>query len=146
MQLALNVQLPRKEGGIEGECIYIDTEGSFLASRFVEMAGNRKVDELLKGLHYFRILDHTELMGFMRQLPAIIKAYPKVKLIIIDSIAYHFRLNVLDARARSAILSFLGHCLVDIAKTNDLSVSTLITPRATTWNAQTSFYVLGGCI
>lgn len=122
MQLALNVQLPRKEGGIEGECIYIDTEGSFLTSRFVEIIGDRNVDELLKGLHYFRILDHTELMGFMRQLPAIIKAYPKVKLIIIDSIAYHFRLNVLDARARSAILSFLGHSLVDIAKTNDLSV------------------------
>lgn len=122
-QLAVNVQLPKTEGGIGGECIYVDTEGSFLTSRFVEIVGDRSIDQLLKGLHYFRILDHTEFMGFMRQLPTIIKTYPKVKLIIIDSIAYHFRLNVLDARARSAILSFLGHSLVDIAKTNDLSVS-----------------------
>lgn len=115
----------RNKGGIDGECIYIDTEGSFLTSRFIELANGYNVDQLLRGLHYFRVLDHTEFMGLIRQLPEIVKSYPKVKLIIIDSIAYHFRLNVLDARARTAILYFLGRTLGDIARTNDLSVSNL---------------------
>jgi RecA/RadA recombinase len=116
----------RSKGGTDGECIYIDTEGSFLTSRFIEMASGHDVDQLLRGLHYFRVLDHAELMGLMRQLPEIVKSYPKVRLIIIDSIAYHFRLNVLDSRARTAILYFLGRTLVDIARANDISVNIFI--------------------
>ena len=38
MQLAVAAQLPQSFGGLEGECLYIDTEGSFVPSRFAEIA------------------------------------------------------------------------------------------------------------
>ena len=39
MQLAAAVMLPHAFGGLEGRCLFIDTEGSFVPSRFREMAG-----------------------------------------------------------------------------------------------------------
>jgi RAD51-like protein 2 len=123
MQLAHNVQLPRKLGGAGGECIYIDTEGSFLTSRLIEIAKAHDVDSTLKGIHLFRVLDHTELIALIRQLRDIVQSYPKVKLIIIDSLAYHFRLNVLDAKSRGAILDFIARTLLEIAKRFELAVS-----------------------
>eukprot|EP01031_Cornospumella_fuschlensis_P024737 gene24737-29892_t len=38
MQLALNVQIPEIYGGVAGEALYIDTEGSFMPERLAEMA------------------------------------------------------------------------------------------------------------
>ena len=38
MQLCVSVQLPRSMGGCEGEAIYIDSEGSLVAKRLIEMA------------------------------------------------------------------------------------------------------------
>lgn len=126
MQLAVNVQLPKSQGGVEGECIYIDTEGSFQSSRIVQMARKYNVGSILKGIHLFRVLDHTELLALIKQLPTILKEYTKIKLIIIDSIAYHFRLNVLDSGARIAILDYIAQLLLELAKRNDLAVSEVL--------------------
>ena len=38
MQLAVDVQLPRTCGGLESEALYIDTEGSFVVDRVVDIA------------------------------------------------------------------------------------------------------------
>ncbi len=38
MQLALTVQLSVEQGGADGQCIYVDTEGSFVPARVAEMA------------------------------------------------------------------------------------------------------------
>ena len=38
MQLAVDVQIPECFGGVEGEAVYIDTEGSFLAERLADIA------------------------------------------------------------------------------------------------------------
>lgn len=38
MQLALDVSLGRVFGGVEGSCIYIDTEGSLIPGRIMQMA------------------------------------------------------------------------------------------------------------
>ncbi|KAG8347413.1 recA bacterial DNA recombination protein Rad51 AAA domain [Trypanosoma vivax] len=37
MQLAVNCTLPRRLGGLEGACLFIDTEGSFVPDRFHEI-------------------------------------------------------------------------------------------------------------
>ncbi|KAI8385759.1 P-loop containing nucleoside triphosphate hydrolase protein [Blakeslea trispora] len=122
MQLAVNVQLPSNSGGVGGECLYIDTEGSFQHSRIVDMSKNLDMESILSGIHLFRVLDHTELLALVRQLPDILQHYPKVRLIIIDSIAYHFRVNVLDSRARTAILDYLAQALIEVANKNNLAI------------------------
>ena len=38
MQLSVNVQLPENLGGLNGQCVYIDTEGSFISKRTIEIA------------------------------------------------------------------------------------------------------------
>lgn len=38
MQLAVDVQIPVCFGGLGGKALYIDTEGSFLVQRVVDMA------------------------------------------------------------------------------------------------------------
>ena len=38
MQLCIDVQIPECLDGLAGEAVYIDTEGSFLVERLVDMA------------------------------------------------------------------------------------------------------------
>jgi RecA/RadA recombinase len=38
MQLALDVQIPRQLGGVEGSALYLDTEGSLMPLRMEQMA------------------------------------------------------------------------------------------------------------
>ncbi|KAI9020738.1 P-loop containing nucleoside triphosphate hydrolase protein [Phycomyces nitens] len=126
MQLAVNVQLPVYEGGLESECIYIDTEGSFAPSRIKAMVSEKTffreqgAEEALKKIHVFRVFDHTELMALLLQLPEILKEY-KVKLIVIDSIAFHFRLNV-QTKTRLGLLDYLGNSLAQLANRFELAV------------------------
>lgn len=38
MQLAVDVQIPEYFGGVAGEAVFIDTEGSFMVDRVVDLA------------------------------------------------------------------------------------------------------------
>lgn len=38
MQIAVDVQIPGQFGGLQGEAVYIDTEGSFIVERLVDIA------------------------------------------------------------------------------------------------------------
>lgn len=38
MQLCVDVSIPECFGGVQGQAIYIDTEGSFVAERILQMA------------------------------------------------------------------------------------------------------------
>ncbi|CAO3673978.1 unnamed protein product [Rhizopus stolonifer] len=122
MQLAVNVQLSTAERGLEGECIYVDTEGSFIPSRLLDIANELDIEAISKGIHVFRIHSHYELTAFVRQLTTILKEYPKVKLIVIDSMTYHFRLNTLDMKKRTYFVNYLAQTLLQIANTNKLAV------------------------
>ncbi|KAI8061208.1 hypothetical protein BDF21DRAFT_134745 [Thamnidium elegans] len=52
----------------------------------------------------------------------MLKKYVNTKLIVIDSITYHFRVNVSVKNARDNILDFIGLSLFRIAKENNLAV------------------------
>jgi RecA/RadA recombinase len=124
MQLAVNVQRPKEKGGLNGECIYIDTEGSFLSYRFIKMINDEDALAYLDKIHLFRVYNHTELIALIRQLPDILaqKFQNKVKLIIIDSIAYHFRMNTMDSRRRDVFLPNLAHLLIRVATNHTLAM------------------------
>ncbi len=38
MQLCVNTQIPEALGGLGGQAVYIDTEGSFMSKRVIEIA------------------------------------------------------------------------------------------------------------
>lgn len=109
--------------GVEGETIYIDTEGSFealrvkvVAQHFLEhlntkskqidqddpqdqpnIEGNESAEEsltlekILKGIHCFRIYDYIQQLSIVYSLPQFLQSHPMVRLIILDSVSFHFR-------------------------------------------------------
>ena len=160
MQLVLDVQVPEILGGVGGDAIYIDTEGSFLIDRVVNMAtvlsnhlqktaklSKRKkasstasveIDEidrskqsaadamtkerLLSGINIFRVHDQTELLGIINNLLAYMALHPNIKLIVIDSIAFHFRQDIQDTSSRNRILSNIAQILNQVAYTYNVGI------------------------
>ncbi len=73
-QLCVNVQLSKKEGGLKGNALYIDTEGTFRPERIIQMAEAKALDynEVLGNIHYARVYssDHQILItkGLARKI------------------------------------------------------------------------------
>jgi RAD51-like protein 2 len=152
IQLSLTVQIPEVFNGNAGEAVYIDTEGSFMVERVAEMAteisnhlnriaklaeskksenfaaqiassSNMSMERLLEGVHVFRSHDQAETVAIINRLPSFLKAKTKVKLIVVDSIAFHFRHDLLgDSAARSRVLGALAQSLHQVAFEHSLAV------------------------
>lgn len=99
-QMAVNVQLPEEEGGLNGSCIYIDTENTFRPERIAQMVeglGSEigDVEEVLSNIHVAKATssDHQMLLvDAARELAASLRGTDKpVKLVIIDSLTSLFR-------------------------------------------------------
>lgn len=145
MQLAVDVHMPEAFGGLGGEAVYIDTEGSFLAERVAEMAkallahldmlahrerqpeqlaalATLDINRLLAGIHCFRVHDAAEQLAVVRKLPSFLLQRPKVKLLVVDSIAFHFRHGIArDAAQRLQMLGQLTQSLTDLAARQPLA-------------------------
>ncbi|XP_038059401.1 DNA repair protein RAD51 homolog 3-like [Patiria miniata] len=152
IQLAVDVQIPQCFGGVEGETIYIDTEGSFLPQRAADIAvamvghcrriadtndeeqqtalAEFSMEKLLSGIHCFRCHDYTELLALVNLLPEILDKHKKVKLIVIDSIAFHFRHDFDDFSLRTRLLNGLAQSLIKIA--SDYRLAVVLTNQMTT--------------
>jgi RAD51-like protein 2 len=142
MQLCVNVQIPIKYGGCEGEAILIDSEGSFSAVRCASIAeglvehlqrvqGNKSnpqaltlsVESILRRIHVFRVFDSTEQLALFASIPSFLASHPNVRLIVVDSIAFHFRRGFgNDFSVRSRILLNMASSLAAIACQYKLAV------------------------
>ncbi|XP_061031160.1 DNA repair protein RAD51 homolog 3 isoform X5 [Eubalaena glacialis] len=108
MQLAVDVQIPECFGGVEGEAVFIDTEGSFMVDRVVDLANaciqhlqliagthmgevvllfisehpkalqDFTVENILSHIYYFRCRDYTELLAQVYLLPDFLSEHSKV--------------------------------------------------------------------
>eukprot|EP00954_Amorphochlora_amoebiformis_P001077 83143-Amorphochlora_amoeboformis.AAC.2 len=102
MQIACTVQIPTDLHGPGGQAIYIDTEGSFMPRRAYEIAGG--VCKHLRGV-------------------AAISSDEKVKLIILDSIAFHFRHGFEDNyMERNRTLTSIAQTLTKLAQSLQIAV------------------------
>jgi DNA repair protein RadA len=123
-QMAVNVQLPEDEGGLNGSAIYIDTENTFRPERIEQMVIGLGIDadpqEFLEHIHVARAhsSDHQMLMiDTARERAAEMRDSDKpARLFIIDSLTSHFRAEYAGRgtlAARSALLKVPGaHVLV----------------------------------
>ena len=155
IQLAMDVGIPPYLGGVDGECVYIDSEGSFMASRAREIAeglathihnlSRRKghaassgaaaadgsptpnpppltAESLMRGVHVFRVFDYVEQLAVVSFLPAFLRSHPRVRLVVLDSVAFHFRRGFDDFSVRSRLLSGMAQQLIALAKQHTLAV------------------------
>ncbi|HIP63222.1 MAG TPA: DNA repair and recombination protein RadA [Archaeoglobus profundus] len=96
-QLAVNVQLPKEKGGLEGSVIVIDTENTFRPERIVQMAEAKGLDpkEVLKNIyvaHAYNSNHQMLLVDNARELAQkLMKEGRPVRLLIVDSLTSHFR-------------------------------------------------------
>ncbi|MFH1421047.1 MAG: DNA repair and recombination protein RadA [Candidatus Aenigmatarchaeota archaeon] len=92
MQLAINVQLPEKDGGLNGRCVFIDTEGTFRPERIMQMAEARGLDvkKVLKNILVARAFNSDHQVILAEKTKDIIREQ-NVKVIVIDSLMSLFR-------------------------------------------------------
>ena len=91
-QLAVNVQLPKDKGGLGGNVLFIDTEGTFRPERIEQMAKASSLDpkEILANIVMVRVLNTEQQILTLERADSLIQDR-NVKLIIIDSLTSLFR-------------------------------------------------------
>ncbi len=91
-QLAVNVQVPKEEGGLSGKVIYIDTENTFRPERIIQMAKKMNLDEqtTLKNIKIARAFNSDHQMLLAEKTEELLKS-GEYKLLVIDSLTAHFR-------------------------------------------------------
>mgnify|MGYP001773236739 CR=1 FL=1 len=125
-QLACNVQLPKEKGGLEGACVFIDTENTFRPERIVQIAKRLKLDpeKTLKNILVTRAFNSEHQMLIVEKLHEVIKE-KNVKLIIIDSLTSHFRADFVgrgELAERQQKLNKHLHTLQRLADAHNLAV------------------------
>eukprot|EP00045_Choanoeca_perplexa_P004685 m.39856 g.39856 ORF g.39856 m.39856 type:complete len:264 (-) comp12705_c0_seq4:48-839(-) len=136
MQLALNAQIPTELGGLDGDCIYVDTEGSFMPQRAQAIAGHLlahlqsvkpeqvegwTTQTMLNRIRVYRVHDYVEQLAIWHLLPSLVEG-SKVRLIVVDSVAFHFRQNFTDMGLRIRLLNGCCQQLVTLAREHNLAV------------------------
>jgi DNA repair protein RadA len=91
-QLCVNVQLSREDGGLNGNALYIDTEGTFRPERIIQMAEGLDLDhkKVLKNIVFGRAYNSDHQILLIKEATNLIKE-KNIKLIIVDSLIGHFR-------------------------------------------------------
>ncbi|PIO00230.1 DNA repair and recombination protein RadA [archaeon CG10_big_fil_rev_8_21_14_0_10_43_11] len=93
-QLAVNAQLPLEKGGLDGDVIFIDTEGTFRPERIMQLAKDvgLKPNTVLKRIHVARAFSSDHQMLLVEKIPELIKKEGKnIKLVVVDSLMGLFR-------------------------------------------------------
>ncbi len=91
-QLACAVQLAKEKGGLEGACLYIDTENTFRPERIVQISRslNLEPEKILRNIYVARAFNSEHQILLIEKAPEMIEE-KKIKLIVVDSITSHFR-------------------------------------------------------
>jgi len=91
-QTAVTVQLPKEQGGLEGGCLYVDSENSFRPERVIQVAKKfgLDTDAALKNIYVARAYNAEHQMILVDKAAEMIKD-KNIKLLIVDSLTAQFR-------------------------------------------------------
>nr|4A6P_A Chain A, DNA REPAIR AND RECOMBINATION PROTEIN RADA [Pyrococcus furiosus]4A6X_A Chain A, DNA REPAIR AND RECOMBINATION PROTEIN RADA [Pyrococcus furiosus]4A6X_B Chain B, DNA REPAIR AND RECOMBINATION PROTEIN RADA [Pyrococcus furiosus]4B2P_A Chain A, DNA REPAIR AND RECOMBINATION PROTEIN RADA [Pyrococcus furiosus]4D6P_A Chain A, DNA REPAIR AND RECOMBINATION PROTEIN RADA [Pyrococcus furiosus]4D6P_B Chain B, DNA REPAIR AND RECOMBINATION PROTEIN RADA [Pyrococcus furiosus]4UQO_A Chain A, DNA REPAIR len=124
--LAVMVQLPPEEGGLNGSVIWIDTENTFRPERIREIAQNRGLDpdEVLKHIYVARAFNSNHQMLLVQQaedkIKELLNTDRPVKLLIVDSLTSHFRSEYIGRGALAERQQKLAKHLADLHRLANL--------------------------
>lgn len=72
---------------------------------------------------YFRCQNCAEVLAVIKSIPKLKQAHPKIQLLVIDSISFHFRHDFPDARDRVKLLRIMTKELIHPAVDYKMAVS-----------------------
>ncbi len=96
-QVAVNVQLPKDRGGLNGAVVVIDTEGTFRPERIIQMAEAKELDpdKALKNIYVAQAYNSNHQMLLVDNAKELANKLKKdginVRLLVVDSLTAHFR-------------------------------------------------------
>ncbi len=122
-QLCVNVQLQYERGGLEGNALYVDTEGTFRPERIIQMSTALDLDynEILKNITIGRAYNSDHQILLIKEASRIIEE-KNIKLIIVDSLIGHFRSEYVGRgtlASRQQILNTHLHDLLRLSEVYD---------------------------
>lgn len=127
--LAVTCQLPISQGGAEGKCLYIDTEGTFRPERLIAIAERFGMDAnaCLDNVAYARAFNTDHQMRLLIDASAIM-AENRFSLVIVDSATALYRTDYSGrgelASRQMHLAKFLRHLL---RMADEFGVAVLIT-------------------
>ncbi|XP_034252829.1 DNA repair protein RAD51 homolog 3 [Thrips palmi] len=153
LQLCVDVQIPVGLGGLSGQAVFIDTASNFSPHRVREMADAYCIhchqllnssmknqsdisedfcsDSVLKGIHCVSTHGITQLLAAIKLLPKTLEKNPKVRLIVIDNLAFPF--NSGDSCSTIDRTSYVYRILSDMQKLAlERSLAVVVTNQLTT--------------
>src|SRR3989344_1191973 len=125
--LAVNVQLPKEKGGVEGMAVFIDGESTFRPERIKQFAEGKGLDpnEVLKNIKVARAYNSDHQMLVAEKVEDLIKEGLPIKLVIVDSLTAHFRADFSgrgELSGRQQKLNKHMHVLMKLADKYNLCV------------------------
>jgi len=125
-QLAVSVQLPKDKGGLDGACLFIDTENTFRPERIVQIARALKLEpeKILRNIYVARAFNSEHQILLIEKAPEMIED-KKIKLIIVDSLTSHFRADYVgrgELAGRQQKLNRHLHHLLRLADAYNLAI------------------------
>ena len=87
-ELAVTVQLPEELGGLDGECVFVDTENTFRPERIRQIAEGFELDseEVLSRIHVARAFNSAHQILMVDKINELIQSGNNVRLVIVDSV------------------------------------------------------------
>ena len=127
LTLAVNVQLPAEQGGANGKCVFIDTEGTFRPARIRQIAEGigANPEKVLKNILVARAFNSDHQILLLDRISEMIKEGEPIKLMIIDSLTAHFRAEYSgrgQLADRQQKLNRYIHNLMKLAEQHNLAV------------------------
>lgn len=121
-QLCVNVQLPKEEGGLDGDAFFIDTENTFRPERIVQMAEacDLDADSVLSRIHVARAYNSSHQMLLVEKVKELSKDIPP-GLLVVDSLTAHFRAEYVGRGALADRQQKLNKHMHDLLRWGDLN-------------------------
>lgn len=125
-QLAVNVQKPVDQGGLNGAALFVDSESTFRPERIMQMAeaAGMDVETVLKNIHVAKAVNSDHQMILADKMEELVKE-KNIRLIVVDSLTSHFRADYVGRAAlgeRQQKLNKHIHVLQKLADTHNLAV------------------------
>ncbi|WP_178647191.1 DNA repair and recombination protein RadA [uncultured Methanobrevibacter sp.] len=126
-ELAVTVQLPIEQGGLEGQCVFIDTENTFRPERIEQIANGFELEheEVLRNIHIARAFNSSHQILMAEKVNELIQQGNNIKLVIVDSLMAHFRAEYVGRESlavRQQKLNQHLHALQQLANTYNIAV------------------------
>ena len=127
--LAVTAQQSVEEGGYGGNVCVIDTEGTFMPERIMQIAEERGLDytKILEGILIARAYNSEHQIILINSLPELVEK-SGIKLVIMDSMIGHFRGEYIGRGTLAERQQKLGGCLSKLLRVAEaFNISVVLT-------------------